>query len=70
MVQVLTIAHLERGKKRMAIPNPNKRFITLAEALASDKAIFRVGDNEMFVVMDIDLEEEEEEEEEWEDLEA
>ena len=52
------VARLERGKKRRAIPNPNRRFITLADALASDKATLRVGDQEMFVVEDTDSEEE------------
>ena len=56
------VARLKRGKKRKAIPNPNRRFMTLAEALASDKATLKVGDNEMFVVADTNLDEEEEEE--------
>jgi hypothetical protein len=30
---------LSRGKKRKAIPNPNKNFMTLAEALVSGEAI-------------------------------
>jgi hypothetical protein len=56
------VACLKRGKKRKAILNPNRRFMALAEALASDKATLKVGDNEMFVVMDNDSEEEKEEE--------
>ena len=32
--------------------------MALSKALASDKATLKVGDNEMFVVVDIDLEEE------------
>ena len=32
------MARLKRGKKRRAIPNPNRRFITLAEALAAGEA--------------------------------
>jgi hypothetical protein len=52
------VARLKRGKKRRAIPNPNRRFMTLAEALASDKATLKVGDEEMFVVEDTDSEEE------------
>ena len=52
------VAHLKRGKKRKAIPNPNRRFVALAEALVSDKAVLKVGDKEMFVVMDTDSEEE------------
>ena len=33
------IACLKRGKKRKAIPNPNRRFMALSEALAAGKAI-------------------------------
>ena len=32
-----------RGKKRRAIPNPNRHFITLSEALAAGEAIPEVG---------------------------
>ena len=32
------VARLKRGKKRKAIPNPNKRFMMLSEALAIDEA--------------------------------
>ena len=32
------MARLQRGKKRKAIPNPNRRFITLSKALAAGKA--------------------------------
>jgi hypothetical protein len=52
------VARLKRGKKRKAISNPNRRFMTLAEALASDKATLKVGDEEMFVEVDTDSEEE------------
>lgn len=31
------VARLTRTKKRKAIPNPNKRFMTLGEALASEE---------------------------------
>jgi hypothetical protein len=34
---------LKRGKKRKAIPNSNKRFITLSKALVSGEAIPRCG---------------------------
>ena len=37
------VAHLMRGKKRRAIPNPNRHFITLSEALAAGEAIPEVG---------------------------
>ncbi|CVL09426.1 uncharacterized protein FMAN_15550 [Fusarium mangiferae] len=33
------LARLKRGKKRKAVPNPNKRFMTLSEALASGEVI-------------------------------
>ncbi|KAJ0130890.1 hypothetical protein HZ326_26017 [Fusarium oxysporum f. sp. albedinis] len=33
------VGRLSRGKKRKAIPNPNKRFMTLAEALVASDAI-------------------------------
>jgi hypothetical protein len=33
------ISRLSRGKKQKAIPNPNKKFITLAEALAASNTI-------------------------------
>jgi hypothetical protein len=32
---------LSRGKKRRAIPNPNRKFITLAEALVAGDTISR-----------------------------
>ncbi|KFA78093.1 hypothetical protein S40288_10308 [Stachybotrys chartarum IBT 40288] len=34
------VGRLNRGKKRKAIPNPNKKFMTLAEALAAGDTIF------------------------------
>jgi hypothetical protein len=33
------VGRLSRGKKRKAIPNPNKRFMTLAEALVTGETI-------------------------------
>ncbi|KAM5528598.1 transposase [Fusarium oxysporum f. sp. phaseoli] len=33
------LARLERGKKRKAVPNPNRRFMTLGETLAVGEAI-------------------------------
>ena len=33
------VARLTRGKKRKAIPNPNRRFMTVSEALAVGEAI-------------------------------
>lgn len=55
------VARLERGKKRKAVPNPNRRFMTLAEILATGEDINEVGSREETVVVDSDLEEEEEE---------
>jgi len=55
------IARLKRGKKRKAIPNPNRRFIALCEALVGDKAIPEDRDKESISnVVDSDSEEEEE----------
>jgi hypothetical protein len=33
------VSRLSRGKKRKAIPNPNKKFMTLAEALVAGEVI-------------------------------
>jgi hypothetical protein len=33
------VARLKRGKKRKAVPNPNRRFMTLGETLAVGEAI-------------------------------
>jgi hypothetical protein len=33
------VGRLSRGKKRKAIPNPNKKFMTLAEALVAGDTI-------------------------------
>jgi hypothetical protein len=33
------VACLQRGKKRKAIPNPNRRFMTIAEAVASGEGV-------------------------------
>jgi hypothetical protein len=53
------VARLKRGKKRKAIPNPNRRFITLSEALVSGEAIPGRGDQEdPIVVVESELEEE------------
>jgi len=51
------VARLKRGKKRKAIPNPNRRFMTLSEALAAGKAIPEVGDQAEPVMVDSDSEE-------------
>jgi hypothetical protein len=38
------IGRLSRGKKRKAIPNPNKKFITLAEALVTNNTISELNE--------------------------
>jgi hypothetical protein len=55
------VACLKRGKKRKAVLNPNRRFITLSEALAAGKAIPGIKEKEKEVIL---VEEEEEEAEE------
>jgi hypothetical protein len=35
---------LSRGKKRKAIPNPNKRFMTLSEALVTGETISKANE--------------------------
>lgn len=52
------VARLKRGKKRKAIPNPNRRFMTLSEALAADKAIPQVEGQVEPVLVYSDSEEE------------
>src|SRR5580700_9252541 len=50
------VARLKRGRKRKAIPNPNRRFITLSEALATKEA---KGKGQLeHIIEDSDLEEE------------
>jgi hypothetical protein len=53
------VARLKRGKKKRAIPNPNRRFITLSEALAAGETVPEVGDQEMSPIVDSDSEGEE-----------
>ena len=54
------VARLQRGKKRKAIPNPNRRFMTLSEILAAGGAIPEVQDQAESVVMASDEEVDEE----------
>ena len=55
------MARLKRGKKRKAIPNLNRRFMTLSEALVSGEAIPGRGDQEdPIVVVESESEEESE----------
>ena len=52
------VARLKRGKKRKAVPNPNRRFMTLSEALAAGEAIPGIKEKEKEVIL---VEEEDEE---------
>ena len=60
------VARLKRGKKRKAVPNPNRRFMALSEALAAGEAIPGIKEkgNEVILVEEEEEEAEEEEEEE------
>ena len=49
------VDRLKRGRKRRAIPNPNRRFMDLAEALAVGEAIPEFGSPKKPVVVDCDL---------------
>ncbi|XP_044714703.1 tc5 transposase DNA-binding domain-containing protein [Hirsutella rhossiliensis] len=51
------VARLQRGKKRRA-PNPNRRFMTLSEALVAEEAIPQIKSQEIAVVLNSDTEEE------------
>jgi len=48
------VARLKRGKKRKAIPNPNRHFMTLSEALAAGEAIPKVRSQVEHIVVDSD----------------
>ena len=55
------VVWLKRGKKRKAIPNPNRRFMALSEALGSGEAIPRHrGKEDPIVVVKSESEEESE----------
>ena len=43
------LARLKRGKKRKAVPNPNKRFMTLGETLSGGEAIIEEETQNMAV---------------------
>jgi hypothetical protein len=53
------VDRLKRRKKRKAIPNPNRKFITLSKALASGETIPEVGGQEVSVEVESSLSEEE-----------
>jgi hypothetical protein len=46
------VARLQRGKKRRAIPNPNRRFMALSELLVTGEAVPEAGDQADPVVVD------------------
>ncbi|KAJ3455463.1 hypothetical protein MRS44_016945 [Fusarium solani] len=50
------VAQLRRGKKRKAVPNPNRRFMALAEALAAGEALPNSKEAEIEVDMDEEVE--------------
>ena len=46
------LARLKRGKKRKAVPNPNKRFMTLGQTLAGVEAMAEKETQNMLVVVE------------------
>jgi hypothetical protein len=52
------LARLKRGKKRKVIPNPNRRFMSLSEALAAAEDIPEKGSEIKAVVVESDSSEE------------
>ncbi|KAL2888945.1 hypothetical protein HOO65_030446 [Ceratocystis lukuohia] len=45
------LACLKRGKKRKALPNPNKRFMTLSEALVAEESLSKKESEKKLVVV-------------------
>jgi DDE superfamily endonuclease len=52
------VARLKRGKKRRAIPNPNRRFMQLSEILAASEDTLRVSNQEEPIIVGSESEEE------------
>jgi hypothetical protein len=52
------VAHLKRGKKRRAIPNPNRRFMSLGEALAKGEPTPEIRDQVEPITIDSESSEE------------
>jgi hypothetical protein len=52
------VARLKRGKKRRAIPNPNRRFMTLSEALVDSEHIPKIRAQEESIMVDSEESEE------------
>lgn len=48
------VDRLKRGRKRRAIPNPNRRFIRLAKALAAGEIVPKIESPKKVVVVDCD----------------
>jgi hypothetical protein len=54
------VARLTRGKKKRAIPNPNRRFMSLGEALACSETTSKARDQDQVEPIAVDSESEEE----------
>ncbi|RFN45101.1 hypothetical protein FIE12Z_10652 [Fusarium flagelliforme] len=50
------VSQLRRGKKRKAVPNPNRRFMALAEALAAGESLPNSKEGEIEVDVDEEIE--------------
>jgi hypothetical protein len=50
------LSRLKRGKKRKSIPNPNRRFVSLSEALASGKEVVEANLEEGVVESEVESE--------------
>jgi predicted acetyltransferase len=48
------MAQVQRGKKRKAVPNPNRRFMAVAEALTAGEVL--LGSKEVEIEVDVDEE--------------
>jgi hypothetical protein len=44
------LARLKRGRKRKAVPNPNKRFMALNETLSSEEVITGTGSEKKMIL--------------------
>ncbi|RKK61948.1 hypothetical protein BFJ69_g17077 [Fusarium oxysporum] len=48
------MAQVQRGKKRKAVPNPNRRFMAVAEAVTAGEVL--LGSKEVEIEVDVDEE--------------
>ena len=62
---VTEVSRLKRGKKRKAIPNLNRRFISLSEALASGEEVVESNLEEEVVELEVESEVESEVSQRW-----